>query len=172
MKIDLSLIETEPLTFAEKVSVPPEDLDEDQVGGAMAVDLEGTIRRMDADFWVDGSITACGPLVCTRCLAEVPWRVDERYSVGLRSLAAAPEEEDVALDEGDLDVIFIDAAELDLVRLAAEQILLALPMRILCSDDCRGLCPECGANRNLEDECRCEPEVDPRWAALRDLGQR
>ena len=46
---------------------------------------------------------------------------------------------------------------------------LAMPVRILCSEDCAGLCPSCGANRNLVEECGCEPEIDPRWSALAAL---
>ncbi len=172
MKIDLTQIETEPLTFAEEVQLAPVDLDEDQVGGVMVARLAGTVRRVGDEFWVDGTVAASGPLVCSRCLEPVPWQTTERYSVGLRATTAAPSEEDVALDEGDLDVIFVDEPALDLARLAAEQILLALPMRILCSDACRGLCPTCRANRNQPNACRCEPEGDPRWAALRDLGPR
>ena len=58
---------------------------------------------------------------------------------------------------------------LDLSDMAAEQVLLALPMRVVCAEECAGLCPQCGGNRNLEGACRCEPETDPRWAALRDI---
>ena len=48
--------------------------------------------------------------------------------------------------------------------------LLALPMRIVCDQDCAGLCPRCGANRNREGACQCQPEIDPRLAVLADLG--
>ncbi|MGH7783338.1 MAG: DUF177 domain-containing protein, partial [Candidatus Binatia bacterium] len=50
-----------------------------------------------------------------------------------------------------------------------EQILLDLPDQVFCTENCRGLCPKCGANRNLID-CKCEEDnVDPRWAALNNL---
>jgi uncharacterized protein len=59
--------------------------------------------------------------------------------------------------------------ELDLTELAREQILLNLPSQVFCREDCQGLCQKCGANLNLID-CSCEEsEVDPRWAALRNL---
>ena len=61
---------------------------------------------------------------------------------------------------------------LELSDVAAEQVLLALPMRIICDEACAGLCPRCGNNRNVEGACRCEPEVDPRWDAIRGLADR
>ena len=58
---------------------------------------------------------------------------------------------------------------LDLKEIIREQILLNLPEQVFCTPDCKGLCPKCGANRNLID-CNCnETEIDPRWAALKNL---
>jgi uncharacterized protein len=82
---------------------------------------------------------------------------------------AAVDDEEVGLEEEDLEVVFVADGELDLAELAAEQILLGLPMRWVCNEACRGLCPQCGANRNQENACTCEPETDPRWQALADL---
>ena len=64
---------------------------------------------------------------------------------------------------------FLEGNEIDLLELAAEQILLTLPMRILCDEACAGLCPTCGANRNAGTACDCQPEIDPRWQALASL---
>ena len=55
--------------------------------------------------------------------------------------------------------------ELDLEPLARDAVLLELPLAPLCTEDCQGLCPTCGANRNTE-SCDCAPPADPRWAAL------
>ena len=50
-----------------------------------------------------------------------------------------------------------------------EQVLLAVPLKVICREDCKGLCPHCGANQNLE-RCSCsEPMEDPRWTALKDI---
>ena len=58
--------------------------------------------------------------------------------------------------------------ELDLEPLARDAVLLDLPLAPLCLEECAGLCPTCGANRNTE-SCDCTPAVDPRWAALDTL---
>jgi uncharacterized protein len=78
-------------------------------------------------------------------------------------------EEEVELAEADLEVGFYQGNGVQLEDALKEQILLALPMRSLCRPDCKGLCPQCGQNRNLV-QCGCPPQVaDIRWAALEGL---
>jgi uncharacterized protein len=73
------------------------------------------------------------------------------------------------LEERDMSLSVFDGDAIDIDELVVEQLLLALPSRILCQEDCKGLCPVCGNNRNLK-ECSCESaEVDPRWGALKEL---
>jgi len=80
-----------------------------------------------------------------------------------------PESKETHLENSDLDTDVIEGNELDLTEIAREQILLNLPEQELCKEDCRGICPTCGKDLN-EGECRCgEDDVDPRWAALKDL---
>lgn len=74
----------------------------------------------------------------------------------------------VELSGDDLDVYGYEGEEIDLTPLFREQIILAVPFAPLCSEECRGLCPQCGADRNQE-TCDCKPPVDPRWAALQNL---
>ena len=72
------------------------------------------------------------------------------------------------LTSGDLDVLYYDELVLPLDPLVEEQVQLELPMKALCRDDCRGLCPTCGADRNLA-PCGCRPPTDERWKSLRTL---
>lgn len=171
MSISLANADERPITFCEEVLLAVDQLDPDQVAGPMTVRLEGRVLPMDGGYLVDGSMKAEGSLVCTRCLAQVPWKGSDRFSVELRHPLDAAHE-DIELGEGDLDVVFITDDQLDVGSLAAEQVMLNLPMRILCQPECAGLCPRCGANNNQEGSCRCEPEVDPRWAPLRGLEDR
>ena len=169
MKVDLSHIESEPLSFDEKLSLNPDRLDRDQVAGEVEVRLVGTIRPVGSDYVVDGTFRASGPLVCSRCLAAVSWQVEDRFSAEYRPGGRAPGEGEFVIDDDELDVAFLNDCMLDLEDVAAEQVSLALPMRIVCDESCAGLCPHCGANRNVDGACRCESEIDPRWEALRDL---
>lgn len=169
MKIDISKIVQEPQSFDEELCVDADRLGADLVAGPISVRLTGEVRPHGDVFSIGGRCAAEGPLTCSRCLEPVPWDVAEDYSFEYRMPAAAPLEAESGLDEDELDVAFLQGEELDLVELAAEQVLLAMPMRILCEDDCAGLCPRCGANLNQTDDCGCKPEVDPRWGPLADL---
>jgi uncharacterized protein len=105
--------------------------------------------------------TIAGP--CHRCLetAEVPVAIDVREYQADEPEQGAEDEEVCEYLEGD---------SLDVATWAADAIVLALPHRILCRADCRGLCPSCGADLN-EGPCQCPPpEGDERWGPLRGLG--
>jgi uncharacterized protein len=169
VKIDISKLELEPLRFDEEFLVEAERLGPDQVAGQMTVRLEGEVRPFEGAYSIAGRFTAQGPLSCSRCLESVSWSVAEDFSFEYHSPESAPLDAEAGLDEGDLEVSFLQGQELDLAELAAEQILLAMPMRILCQPDCAGLCPRCGANLNDVENCGCAPEIDPRWGALADL---
>jgi uncharacterized protein len=169
VKIDISKIVDEPLPFDHELRVEADRLGPDQVAGPISVHLTGEVRPHGELFSISGRCAADGPLTCSRCLEPVPWQVAEDYSFEYRMPASAPLEAESSLDEDELDVAFLQGEELDLVELAAEQVLLAMPMRILCDEECAGLCPRCGANLNQTDDCGCKPEVDPRWGALADL---
>ena len=172
MKIDVSKLGQDPQWFDEKFSVDPRRLDCEQVTAPMGVRLKGEVRPRTGFFTVAGNCRIEGSMTCSRCLEPVPWEVDEDFSVDYRAPAAAPLDAEVGLEGDDLDVVFLDSDMLDLEELAAEQILLTLPMRVVCDESCAGLCPRCGANRNRDGACSCEPEVDPRWQALAGLAEK
>jgi len=92
-------------------------------------------------------------------------------STGLLGEIIAGLDEEIELGAGDLDVMFITGDQLDVETLAAEQVMLNLPMRVLCQPDCPGLCARCGANKNQKGSCRCEPERRCRFV-LHHRGQR
>ena len=169
VKIDVSKFGQEPLRFNEEFSVEPDRLDCDQVTTPMRVRLEGEVRPSNGFFTVAGDCRMEGSVACSRCLEPVSWGVDEEFSVDYRAPAATSLDAELGLDQDELDVAFLESDTLDLADLAAEQILLALPMRVVCDESCAGLCPRCGANRNRDGACTCEPEVDPRWQALAGL---
>jgi len=104
---------------------------------------------------------------CWRCLEEA--RV--RLAVESEEFAAEGRPADAPFDE-DLDSAYVDALRLDVAGWARDAIAEAVPATILCREDCAGLCPTCGANRNAGD-CGCVVvETDPRWDALRELSER
>jgi uncharacterized protein len=139
---------------------------------AWALDDVSLSVEKDADaVFVRGSLVARVPQHCSRCLepytATVEPQVDARFVPNPRERG-----EEMELGADDLETDVYDNGVVDLNALLETETTLLLPMKPLCREDCRGLCPVCGGNRNVTD-CRCEVRVaDPRWAPLRSLAVR
>jgi len=103
---------------------------------------------------ITGSLKGDLRLLCDRCLQPVEWTLEERIDVLLIDQKYAPTGEEIELGEEDLNYEFFEGEVIDIDRLIAEQIFLHLPLKVLCSPSCRGLCPVCGANLNYQD-CGC-----------------
>lgn len=135
--------------------------------------LDGVRLRAERDgddVVVAGEIDSTVPVACGRCLEEFP--VHARAVVDVRFIPRPPGGDRVELGSDDLDLDFYDGDAIDLTRLVQSETALALPMKPLCREDCRGLCPVCGSNRNLA-ACVCpERAPDPRLGVLKDLAAR
>jgi len=134
-----------------------------------AVKVEVTLEAADDHTVVAlGEVTAQWVGECSRCLRPVAGTVRTK----VRELFDAPTRVGAKANgstEGDEDIYPLSGDQADLEPLARDAILLALPQAPLCADDCAGLCPVCGADRNAAD-CGCDTVVrDERWAALDSL---
>jgi uncharacterized protein len=127
------------------------------------------VSREGQDVLVVGELGASLPLTCGRCLEE--FRAEVNQAVDARYVPRPAVPSDVELAPDDLDLDFYQNDELNVAALVETETSLALPMKPLCREDCRGLCPVCGANRNLT-PCTCPPRPpDARLAVLRDLAR-
>ena len=118
---------------------------------------------------VEGTIRAKAEIECTRCLEPFEKDLEIPFKASFVAPEHFTEEKEAELNDEDLDVSIYEDDKIDLTELVREQIILNLPEQVFCSEDCKGLCDKCGANRNLID-CKCEEkEIDPRWAALKNL---
>ncbi|MGH9321108.1 MAG: YceD family protein [Vicinamibacteria bacterium] len=140
----------------------------------------------DRIYRLRGTMACRIELACVRCLEPVEMNVEEDLDLlylpqsqnvapelaESRSSESPDDDEplpDRGLDPEELAVSFYRDGRIDVSQMIVEQIVLALPMKLLCREDCRGLCPECGVNRN-QTSCECEPDdTDPRWAKLKTL---
>jgi uncharacterized protein len=169
--------------------IPPDGLDLDETLEAASLHLEAEAEfqlepeaavRAHVDLvdgttvHVRGRLSGRVRLECGRCLERYSAPIDQELDLFFLPRAADPsndEEEEVELRDHDVVVGYYDGAQLDLGDVLREQVFLSLPLKRLCGESCRGLCPTCGKNRNA-DGCDCppveEPE-DPRLAPLRRL---
>ncbi len=114
-------------------------------------------------LFIRGSVDVTLSIPCGRCLEEVPTQIcfdiDKKLDIN----------ESVLLDDEMEENDYLIGFELDVDKLVYAEILVNWPMRVLCKDDCEGICKVCGANLNKGD-CGCQrTELDPRMAAIQDI---
>ncbi len=170
--IDVAALERKPLLF--EAVIRPDLLDLAQrCSPTRAVETAGQAELLDRNglrsIRVRGRIRAAVEQACDRCLKRVPQDFDadfELYFYPMETLAQGGES---AVGRDETEVGFYEGDGIRLFDVVREQLLLWLPMRSLCSPNCKGICPTCGANRNRT-ACACRHAfADPRWDALRHL---
>jgi uncharacterized protein len=134
------------------------------------VELSMDVEKQGADaFAVSGRVKTRLELSCSRCLDSFEIPVDASFELRYVPFSENRGEGEREIEEDDLITAYYREGMLDIGELLREQFQLALPMKPLCSDACRGLCPQCGANLNRTD-CGCTPAWDdPRLAPLKHL---
>ena len=121
------------------------------------------LDKFGRDYRVDIEISTTASFVCDRCLAGFT----NQFEAKQRHLFHVGEKE--VADNEDIAQLPESATEIDLSLYLMEMVMLSHPIKMICKEDCRGLCPNCGANLNSE-ACQCSNEaIDPRWNELRKL---
>jgi uncharacterized protein len=169
MRIELENLEGGKGDFAHVYN--PDELNpvDERVKLSAAAEVNGKIRLAGNEVFVNGHVDTRAQVECDRCLkpVEVPVNADfelEYISGSEYETSAAAE-----LTEAEMSVSVFDGKAIDVDEIVKEQILLTVPTRMLCREDCKGICPECGTDRNTG-ECSCvTSDIDPRWAALKKL---
>lgn len=105
---------------------------------------------------------------CARCLEPIAMAVDRDVDLLYQPESVIGESGEVEIHHADTEVGFFEGPGVDVADVAREQLVLALPMQPLCRPDCKGLCPQCGANLN-QGRCACAPVADERWSKLKAL---
>ncbi len=114
-----------------------------------------TLTRSGENVWVHGVVESALSLLCDRCLEQFSYTVRAKLEIELVPKQKAPDAGEVELKREDLDQYYYDGDEIDLDPYVFEEVMLNIPIKALCSDSCKGMCPVCGKNLNLE-ECRCD----------------
>jgi uncharacterized protein len=127
------------------------------------------LARADGEVRVQGRYTVEMTAQCDRCLGGARFPLDAGFDLFYQPMSHIAREEEVEIHEGETEIGFYEGGGMLLEDILREQVLLALPMQRVCSEDCEGICPVCGGNRN-ETACDCRIEsADDRWEALRKL---
>lgn len=169
MFISLQELEVKPVRFKVDVPAGEIDYDDSQIAQASNLHVEGTaqlLSRSLGEIRVHGNLDVTMNAECDRCLESAVVPVNRGFD-----LVYMPAEEgrggEVEIDQGAIEVGFYEGSGLELNEVLREIVLLALPMQVVCSEACKGICPSCGENRNLRD-CGCQPApLDDRWNKLK-----
>ncbi len=137
------------------------------LAGPVSVDLSVSATAT-GQVLARGSVEAKMRFECRRCLVEVVPELHEDLALVWAPRDEFPGEEEDE-EQGEIRVLELGVGSLDMGPAVREELVLATPRFVVCREDCQGLCPRCGINRN-EESCDCTlEEPDPRWDALRAL---
>jgi uncharacterized protein len=169
MKLDLTRIRQAHDRFER--TIDPSDLshEDDAYRVVAPVNLAFDIHKDKDRFRLEGSVRTELELPCSRCLEPFRLPVDASFDQRYLPQSEASGDSETEVGDDDLETSFYRDDEIDLDELAREQFYLLLPMKPLCQESCKGLCPQCGTNLNAG-ACSCTPAWDdPRLAPLRKL---
>lgn len=170
MKIDIEDISEAGLS----VDVSASSAELSAIAGKLDFTLSAPVQahlemsRTGAEVLVSGEIQAALGFVCSRCLKEFEYQVDSAFS--LSYTRARQTEKEKELTKADFDVNVLSSNEINTTEMLLGQLTLEAPMKPLCREECKGLCPKCGADLNVG-ACGCAAghKTDLRFAGLKDF---
>jgi uncharacterized protein len=169
MQLDLSKIRQAQTHFEYTFAPADVAMRDDPYEIVAPVHLAFDIHKDKEKFRLVGEVRTELELPCSRCLEPFRLPVNQSFDLRFHPQSEASGEAETEVAEEDLETSFYRDEQIDLNELLREQFYLALPMKPLCREDCRGLCPQCGTNLNT-DTCDCAPVwEDPRLAALKQF---
>ena len=180
MEFTVSALEKEPIEFDLKLGAGSIDFgDEAEQAGPLKSSGRAEVihehrgpKEIVPDIRLTGRYEGQFRVPCARCLDPVEVPLSGEFDLIFRPVGVDAESAERSISAPETEIGYYQEDSLLLEDVLREQVLLSLPARTLCKDDCKGLCPRCGKNRNL-DPCTCEEgPQDPRWEALEGLRGR
>jgi uncharacterized protein len=177
MFIDIHELERHPLDFEEEFLPDALDLGADfrqrtplkSEGRAQLVQEHHGKHKIIKDIRLNGRLSVSLEVSCARCLEPVSYEVGRAFELLYRPQGADAGHEELSVTDAEAEVGYYQGDGVLLEDVLREQVLLAVPLKLLCREDCKGLCPHCGKSQNLE-QCSCsDPVEDPRWWALKEI---
>jgi len=170
----LSVKELELKKVRFDVAFPPGEIDFSDSGLSQQTMVEAIgsaelLANTLGEIRIQGHLSVRMGAECDRCLEPAEFPIDSQFDLFYRPAVEARAESEVEIDPGETEIAYYEGGGIELKDVLREFVLLAMPMQRICRTDCRGICPLCGQDRNLQ-ACGCEPKPrDDRWAALKKL---
>ena len=180
MFLDIKELELHPIDFKEEFQPDVIDLGDEvrqrsplkTAGRAELVEERHGKHKIIKDISLRGQLSAGFEMSCARCLDPVAQEVRRDFELLYRPLGVDAGRDELSVTDAEAEIGYYQGEGLLLEDVLREQVLLALPLKVTCREDCKGLCPHCGKNLNQE-QCSCAvPLEDPRWSALKEIRDR
>lgn len=171
MFLQIRQLQLEPIRFDETHQPGTIDFFDSQLRQVAPLAAKGKAELSGAmmEIRVRGHVNTTIEVACDRCLELALFPIDTDFSLLYRPTAYSPEREEVNIETSETEVGFYEGEGLELTDVLREQVLLSMPMHRVCREDCKGICPVCGQNRNSV-ECHCHVVAgDDRWTGLKNL---
>ena len=177
MFISLQDLEIRKVEFSQQLAPGTLDLGQDlkqsgvlnTKGRAELLEENRGERDVVEDIRLLGNFSTTVEVRCARCIEPVSTKVGGDFDLLYRPLGVDAGHDERSISEAETEIGYYSGEGIQLEDVLREQILLALPVKVVCRQDCRGICAGCGRNLNVE-ACACEEQPpDPRWAALADI---
>jgi len=133
--------------------------------------VQGSLSKVGREVFLKGTISTEMEMICSRCLEPLNYKVRSKISSRYVSdQETGRQNTDVELHASDIELEHYSDDRIDLTQAVYDQMMLSLPLARLCREDCRGICSQCGVNRNKKN-CHCSDKssIDPRLAVLKTL---
>jgi uncharacterized protein len=172
MQIWLDQVQDEPFNWDETQSIAPETLERPELQDLGPVHWRGQVVYADPGYFLRAHLSYEQTLNCNRCLKPIVEPAESDVELMILAERQPQTGGEHGLHEQDMGLMYVDGEILETDPILIEQLQLNIPMKPLCREDCQGLCPVCGADKNTG-ACSCvESSPDPRWAALAALKSR
>jgi uncharacterized protein len=172
MFLSVKELELRKIRFDEVIEAGRIDFSGAELEQAGPLAVKGTAELVawsEGDVRIQGRYTVEMSAQCDRCLGRAQFALDEGFDLFYRPMSVIARDEEVEIDESETEIGFYQNDGIELDEILREQVLLGLPMQRVCRENCLGICPACGKNRN-EGPCGCKTDAaNDRWGALRNL---
>jgi uncharacterized protein len=177
MFFEIKDLELHPIDFAEKIAPGVIDLGSEykqrtpieSSGRAQLVEEHHGKHQIIKDIRIKGSLATSLELSCARCLEPIVQNLRRDFDLLYRPLGVDAGRDEMSVTDAEAEVSYYEGEGVAVEDVLREQVLLAAPVKVICREDCKGLCPHCGKNLNQE-QCSCASEQEePRWAALKEI---
>jgi uncharacterized protein len=177
MFFEVKDLELHPVDFAETFEPGVIDLGDEfrqltpieSSGRADLVEEHHSKHEVIKDIRIKGRLATRLETSCARCLEALNEDVNREFDLLYRPQGSDAERDEMSVTDAEAEIGYYEGEGILLSDVVREQVLLAVPLKMTCREDCKGLCPHCGKNLNQE-QCSCAVAVEePRWAALKEI---